>query len=99
VLGEDDTVSLMVVNISETQDIRAAVRGIKAPASGFLVTGADLKAANVEGEDGVVMKEIRWEGGESEGDDEVLFPKHSIMMLRRSTTKVSLRSGPRTGGS
>ncbi|TPX13159.1 uncharacterized protein E0L32_006359 [Thyridium curvatum] len=70
-------VSMVVVNISETQDLEAEIRGIKAPVKVYHITGPRADSVNVEDKQEVAVEKSQWNG-----EGKAVFTKLSMTMLR-----------------
>lgn len=81
-VNEEGIVTLVVVNISETEDFEVDLTGVGNDVEVYIVTGPDVNAVNAEGREEVGIAESRWEGGEK-----YKFAKHSMTMLRWQTGK------------
>jgi alpha-N-arabinofuranosidase len=81
-VSEDGVVSLVVVNINETTDFEVDLTGVGKEVDVYTVTGKDVKVVNVEGKEGVSLKESKWDG-----QGMYKFAKHSMTMLRWKTGK------------
>jgi alpha-N-arabinofuranosidase len=85
-VNESGTVTLAVVNVSETQDFETDVHGTGSDIKVFTVTGSNIKVVNTEGKEEVGIKESTWDG-----KGKYKFGKHSLTMLRWETgEKVTL---------
>ncbi|KAH8599351.1 glycoside hydrolase family 51 protein [Bisporella sp. PMI_857] len=80
-VNQDGVVTLVVVNISETQDFEVELKGIGKDVTVYTVTGPNVKASNKEGKQEVGVEESKWNG---EGG-RYKFGKHSLTMLRFET--------------
>lgn len=76
-LGDDGFANLAVVNIHEEKGFETTVEGISSKAQVFTVTGNDVKACNMKGQEEVGIQESSWDGKGS-----YTFPKHSLTLLR-----------------
>ncbi|KAJ5113644.1 Arabinosidase C [Penicillium angulare] len=76
-LGDDGFANLAVVNIHEEKSFETTVEGISSKAQVFTVTGNDVKACNMKGQEEVGIQESSWDGKGS-----YTFPKHSLTLLR-----------------
>ncbi|RWA04060.1 hypothetical protein EKO27_g11045 [Xylaria grammica] len=77
-VDEQGYVSLAVVNISETEDFDAELRGVAGKdVTVYTVNAPQATATNTEGKEEVSLAESTWKG---EGGYK--FPKHSFTMLR-----------------
>jgi alpha-N-arabinofuranosidase len=81
-VNEEGVVSLVVVNISETEDFEVDLSGVGKDVEVFTVTGAGIKVVNTKEKEEVGIAESKWEGG-----DKYKFTKHSLTMLRWATGK------------
>ena len=70
-------VSLVVVNISDSQDFETVVKGAGSDVEVYKVTGAEISSVNVGGKEEVAIKEDKWDG-----KGKFVFTKHSMTMLR-----------------
>jgi len=83
-VNEEGVVTLVVVNIHETQNIKADVIGSVLKGKGtkaYTITGASIKSVNVAGKEEVKVKETTWDGA----GGKYTFGRHSITMLRWET--------------
>lgn len=77
-IGEDGWVSVVVVNVNDTQSYKTNLEGIKSSnVDVYVVSGSDVNVINTEQRQEVGIKESKWD---SKGLFE--FPKHSMTMLR-----------------
>lgn len=76
-LGDDGFVTLAVVNISDTQEFTTEMKGVGLEVKVFTVTGANIEATNMKGEQMVGIEE-----SDLKVTDKVTFPKASVTMLR-----------------
>ena len=81
-VDEEGVVSLVVVNISETENFEVDLTGIGKEATVYKVTGQSVKAVNAEGKEEVSVQESTWDG-----HGKFKFSKHSMSMLRWNTGK------------
>lgn len=77
---EEGVISLVVVNISETEDFEVDLQGVGKEVDTFTVTGPNVKAVNAEGKEEVSIAESKWDG-----QGKYKFGKHSLTMLRWGT--------------
>ncbi|CAG8984156.1 hypothetical protein HYALB_00008157 [Hymenoscyphus albidus] len=75
-VGEEGTVTLAVVNISETQEFGTEVKGVEGEVKVFTVTGRDITVSNMKGKEEVGVVESTWDG-----KGKFTFGKHSITLL------------------
>lgn len=76
-IGDDGFANLAVVNIHEEKGFETTVEGISGKAQVFTVTGSDVTACNMNGQEEVGIQESSWDGAGSYN-----FPKHSLTLLR-----------------
>jgi alpha-L-arabinofuranosidase len=81
-VNEHGVISLVVVNINETTDFEVDLVSVGKEAEVYTITGKDVKAVNVEGDEQVGVKESKWDG-----QGKYKFAKHSMTLLRWSTGK------------
>lgn len=81
-VNEDGWMSVVVVNVSETEEFETEVTGMKGSVDVFTVTGADVSVVNTGGKDEVGVEESQWDG-----DGKFKFGQHSMTMLRWDTGK------------
>ncbi|RFU31887.1 hypothetical protein B7463_g4494, partial [Scytalidium lignicola] len=79
-VNEEGILSLVVVNISETEDFTVDLQGAKGEVIVYTITGPNVKAVNVKGKQDVGIQEGKWDG-----KGQYKFPKHSLTMLRWDT--------------
>jgi alpha-N-arabinofuranosidase len=72
----------VVVNINETTDFEVDLASVGKEVEVYTITGKDVKAVNVEGDEQVGVKESKWDG-----QGKYMFAKHSMTLLRWSTGK------------
>lgn len=77
VLDEKGVVNMVVVNISDSEDLETTLAGVSGKVEVHTVTGPDVDAANVEGQGEVGVTESEWDGGGS-----FVFARHSMTLLR-----------------
>jgi alpha-N-arabinofuranosidase len=82
-VNEEGVVSLVVVNISETEDFAVELTGAGDTITVYTVSGPNVKAVNAKGKEEVSVKESKLEQLEGK----FKFPKHSLTMLRWQTGK------------
>lgn len=79
-LSDDGVISLAVVNVHPERDAEVLLQGPRSIGIGvkvYTVTGEGVGATNMDGEDGVVVRESRWDA-----KGPYTFPRHSLTMLR-----------------
>ncbi|OTA90821.1 glycoside hydrolase family 51 protein [Hypoxylon sp. CO27-5] len=76
-ISEDGYVSLAVVNISETEDFAADLKGVGSDVSVYTVSGAGVSSTNKDGKEEVGLSERKWDG-----QGNYTFPKHTFTLLR-----------------
>ncbi|KAF3071208.1 putative alpha-L-arabinofuranosidase C [Daldinia childiae] len=76
-LGDDGYVNLVVVNISETEDFAAQLKGVGADVSIYTVSGSQVSSTNKEGKEEVSLSEGKWNG-----QGKYTFAKHTFTLLR-----------------
>jgi alpha-N-arabinofuranosidase len=81
-VDENGKVSLVVVNISETEDFEVELIGIGKEVQVYKVTGSDINVVNTVGKEEVGVEESKWDG-----KGKFKFSKHSMAMLRWETGK------------
>jgi alpha-N-arabinofuranosidase len=81
-VNEHGVISLVVVNINESTDFEVDLASVGKEVEVYTITGKDVKAVNVEGEEQVGVKESKWDG-----QGKYKFAKHSMTLLRWSTGK------------
>jgi alpha-N-arabinofuranosidase len=93
-VDEEGVLSLVVVNISETEEFEVNLKGAGKEVDVYTVTGPNVKSVNSEGKEEVGVKESKWDG-----QGKFKFSKHSLTMLRWATgqkvTQVSKAEGER----
>ena len=82
VFSEDGTVTLAVVNVSESEDFETDLSGVGSDVKVFTVTGSSTKVVNTFEKEEVGIKESTWDG-----KGKYVFGKHSLTMLRWETGK------------
>jgi alpha-N-arabinofuranosidase len=80
-VNEEGILSLVVVNISDTQDFEVELTGLGEEATVYNVSGPSVKAVNAEGKEEVVVEESKL----SAHQGKFTFSKHSMTMLRWQT--------------
>lgn len=81
-VNEEGELSLVVVNISETEDLETEVNGVGSEVEVFTITGKDARVVNTVGKEEVGVKESKWDG-----KGRYTFPRLSMTMLRWDTGK------------
>lgn len=81
-VNEEGWVSVVVVNVSETDDFETELQGAGKSVDVFTITGKDVTVVNTGGKDEVSVKESKWDG-----QGKYKFGKHSMTMLRWDTGK------------
>jgi alpha-N-arabinofuranosidase len=81
-VNEEGVLSLVVVNINETDDFDVDLTGVGQEVAVYTVIGRNVKAVNVEGKEEVYVQESKWDG-----NGKFRFSKHSMSMLRWNTGK------------
>jgi len=76
-VNEEGVVSLVAVNVHETNDFKTTLEGVGGDVSVYTVTGKSVDVVNTEKEQAVGIEESKWDG-----KGEFTFPKHSMTMLR-----------------
>jgi alpha-N-arabinofuranosidase len=79
-VSESGTVTLAVVNVSETKDFETDLLGVGSDVKVFTVTGSNIKVINTDGKEEVGIQEGTWDG-----KGKYKFGKHSLTMLRWET--------------
>ncbi|CAL3972794.1 hypothetical protein PZA11_004181 [Diplocarpon coronariae] len=79
-VNEEGMLSLVVVNVSATQDLETDVAGAAGPVQVFTVTGRDVTVVNTRDQEEVGVVERTWDG-----QGRFTFPKHSMTLLRWAT--------------
>lgn len=79
-INDDGMVSLVVVNVHETQDFKTKLAGVGKEVKVYTVTGENVNVTNTESKQAVGIEESDWDGK----DGLYTFPKHSMSMLRWS---------------
>ncbi|RDW82068.1 putative alpha-N-arabinofuranosidase-1 [Coleophoma cylindrospora] len=79
-VNEEGVVSLVVVNVSESEDAEVELKGVGKDVTVYTITGKDAKAVNTADKEDVSLEESKWDG-----EGKYKFPKLSITMLRWAT--------------
>jgi len=79
-VNEEGWLSLVVVNISETEDFDVDLAKVGKSVEVFTVSGPSVNAVTKEGKEEVGVKESKWDG-----EGKFKFLKHSMTMLRWDT--------------
>ncbi|PBP20111.1 glycoside hydrolase family 51 protein [Diplocarpon rosae] len=81
-VNEEGVLSLVVVNVSETQDLETEIIGVEKEIEVFTVTGRGVTVVNTGNQEEVGVEESTWDGR-----GKYNFPKHSMTLLRWHTGK------------
>ncbi|PBP21976.1 putative alpha-N-arabinofuranosidase C [Diplocarpon rosae] len=81
-VNEEGMLSLVVVNVSETQDLETEITGVEKEVEVFTVTGRGVTVVNTGDQEEVGVEESTWDGR-----GKYNFPKHSMTLLRWNTGK------------
>jgi alpha-L-arabinofuranosidase len=79
-VNEDGVISLVVVNINETQDYEVDLVGTGKEVAVYMVSGPTIKSVNAAGSEEVGVKETTWDG-----QGKYKFSRHSMTLLRWQT--------------
>lgn len=74
----EGVVSLVVVNLSESEDFEVELTGVGKEADVYVVSGPSVEAVNVEGKETVGVEGSKW----SASQGKFRFSKHSMTMIR-----------------
>lgn len=81
-VNDDGIASMVVVNISDSEDLETVLEGIGGNVQVYEVTGPNIRSKNVEGKEDVSLKEWEWDAGEQHRKVKFVFKKHSLTMMR-----------------